>query len=226
MRRPMGSAVGVSALRNAQSGASQPPALSAAPPTSEPAPRVVPPQPPPAPRGGWCKHACCLAYLVAERLTTDPFLIFTLRGLPREDLIERLRQRRAYSGSGQGSVAVYAPLVAGVSDAEPTPLEECVDHFWEAGPELDAVDLAVTRPDVSHPLLRRLGPSPFGAGSGKFPLVGLLATCYEVISEATMKEEEADAPDADAISAETPVADEPKPESDPNTDDSDGDGSV
>ena len=194
VRRPMDSSVGIAALRGA------PPASPAAAP-----PPVAPASPTSTPRGGWCKHACCLAYLVAERLTTDPFLIFTLRGLPREELLERLRQRRAFSGSGTGSVSVYSPLGPGVSDAEPVPLEECVDHFWEAGPELDSIDLAVSRPEVSHPLLRRLGPSPFGSGQGRFPLVGLLATCYEVISENVVKGQEMDAAD----SSEAPPSDPP-----------------
>lgn len=183
------------AIPTAGAGTATPPAASPSPgPAAAGAPggAATPVAPVVAPaRGGWCKHACCLAYLVAEKLTTDPFLIFTLRGLPREELLEGLRQRRAVAGAGQGPVLVYSPLVPGVSDVEPAPLEECVGHFWEAGPELDALDLPLGRPEVSHPLLRRLGPSPFGAGGGKFPLVGLLATCYEVISEAAVKAEEA-----------------------------------
>jgi uncharacterized Zn finger protein len=171
--------------------------------TPPPAPvATATPVAPPAPRGGWCKHACCLGYLVAERLMTDPFLIFTLRGLPREELLERLRQRRAVVGAGDGTVAVYAPVVPGVSDVEAPPLEECVDNFWELGPELSHVDMPVVRPEVSHPLLRRLGPSPFGAGQGKFPLVGLLATCYEVISEAVVKAEENEAEITEPAQAE------------------------
>jgi len=142
----------------------------------------------------WCKHACCMAYLAAERFMTDPFLIFTLRGLPREELLERLRQRRAVAGAGLGRVPVYAPLVPGVSDIQAPPLEECLGRFWDAAGETFPVDIPVRRPEVSHPLLRRLGPSPFGAGQGRFPLVGLLATCYEVISEAVVKQEEGDEP--------------------------------
>lgn len=182
--------VGVAQLRaaaNAQNaGTSQPP--------QAPAPNPVTPAAPAAPRGGWCKHACCIGYLVAERLMTDPFLIFTLRGLPREELLERLRQRRAVVGAGDGTVPVYSPVVPGVSDVEARPMEDCAEHFWELGPEIEHVDMPVARPEVSHPLLRRLGPSPFGAGQGKFPLVGLLATCYEVISEAVVKQEETENP--------------------------------
>ena len=40
-------------------------------------------------------------------------------------------------------------------------------------------------PRSATPILRRLGPSPFSLG--KFPLVGLLATCYDTISESAIK---------------------------------------
>src|SRR5690606_19926203 len=43
---------------------------------------------------GWCIHACVAAMVAAERLSADPFLIFSLRGLGAEDLLERIRQRR------------------------------------------------------------------------------------------------------------------------------------
>ncbi len=144
----------------------------------------------------WCKHACCLAYLVAEQFTRDPFTIFTLRGLPREELLERLRQRRMVAGSGAGSALVYAPIIPGVSDAPAAPLEEVADRFWESGPELDHLDLPIAPPEVSHPLLRRLGPSPFAGG--RFPLVGLLATSYGMISESILKRAEDGDSDAPA----------------------------
>lgn len=174
-----------------------------------------PPLPPPvptepaAPVSPWCKHVCCIAYLAAERFTTDPFLIFTLRGLPREELLERLRQRRAAAGSGTGGAMVYSATVPGVSDKEALPLEECIPSFWDSGPGLDHVDMPIEPPEVSHPLLRRLGPSPFG-GPGRFPLVGLLATCYEVISEAAIKGEGEEKPAP--VDMDQPVSDEQESE--------------
>jgi uncharacterized Zn finger protein len=138
----------------------------------------------------WCKHACCVGYLVADRLAVDPFLIFTLRGLARDDLLERLRQRRHMTSARPGGTLVYAPHVPGLTDAPPAPLEASLDRFWDA-PPTPAPDLPIAPPEVSHPLLRRLGPSPFtaGPGLGKFPLVGLLATCYEVISDRVIRAE-------------------------------------
>jgi uncharacterized Zn finger protein len=136
---------------------------------------------PPAPSEGWCKHICCVAYLIAHKLASEPFLMFTLRGLEGRDLLERLRQKRTIAGAGGGNTPVYPQRVPGVSDAPFPSLEESLDKFWDAGPGLDQIDLPLSPPPVSHPLLRRLGPSPFTGA--QFPLVGLLASCYDVIGE-------------------------------------------
>ncbi len=163
---------------------------------------VQPPAPPAGKRGKssapvgvqFCKHVCCLMYLVADRLAASPLSVFMLRGLPEQDLLERLRQARALQGLARAGVAaapVYTPHVAGVG-AAPLPLDADLDRsglgFWssEDPDALRRVDMPIARPEVSHPLLRRVGPSPF-AGA-KFPITGLLATCYDVISETVIRE--------------------------------------
>lgn len=182
------------------------------------------------PETPFCKHVCCAMAIVAERLGQDPFLIFGLRGLWKEDLLERLRQKRALaqaraaSSGSSGTLGVadrplptFSPHVPGVTDLPSPDLSSCLDQFWSfAEPSKDAnrgagharnerervesvesiegeegvtsvqrLDLAPTNPPVSHPLLRRLGASPIPGA--KFPLVGLLATCYDVISAKAMK---------------------------------------
>jgi len=159
----------------------------------------------------WCKHVVCTALLLAERMDKNPFLIFTLRGLPGEELLERLRSRRAAAQGGDmftqslsqrlGTITGLAPASAPASafddddqervisnagnGASPAPLESCIESFWEMGPGIDELETPLRPPEVSHALLRRLGPSPFK--EGKFPLVGLLATCYESISKAALQ---------------------------------------
>ena len=141
--------------------------------------------------GGWCKHVCCVMTLLADRFSADPFLIFTLRGMPGAELLERLSQRRAVAGAvgaSSGASPIYLPHLPGISDMAPEALESALDRFWTVGPTLDLVDLPIEAPEVPHPLLRRLGPSPFDAATGaKFPLVGLMATCYDVISAAAIE---------------------------------------
>jgi len=170
-------------------------------PPGRSAPDPVNPDAPARPLfGGWCKHVACAMTLVAERLGNDTFLIFALRGIQRDELLEQIRVRRARQGprTGEGGapadtrpVPVYLPRLQGADEAS-TPLERSLDHFWTPGPELHQVELSMHEPEVSHPLLRRLGPSPFDAATGaKFPLVGLLATCYDVVTQHTLEQERA-----------------------------------
>jgi uncharacterized Zn finger protein len=138
----------------------------------------------------WCKHVCCVMGLLAERLSRDPFVIFELRGQAKEDLLERLRQRRAVLGAARATggagrpVPAYVPRIPGVGEEPAPPLEHTVLDFWRAPKPLAALDLTMDRPPASHVLLRRLGASPFD--QSRFPLVGLMATCYDVISDAAL----------------------------------------
>lgn len=143
----------------------------------------------------WCKHLACTAYLLAQKLSSDPFLMFKLRGLDGTELLERLRHSRAIANSSKTNPSVYAGRVPGVSDTGAVGFEATKD-FWELPAEVEQLEAPIVAPPVSHPLLRRLGPSPLavenvksGQALATFPLVGLLASCYEVISEATLKEE-------------------------------------
>ena len=138
----------------------------------------------------WCKHVCCLMYLTADKFGPNPMMIFSLRGMPEQDLLERLRQARALQGlqrTGGGAIPVYSAHVPGIGSG-PTPLEDSLANFWSADDSMRSTRWTCPspRPDVSHPLLRRVGPSPF-AGA-KFPITGLLATCYDVISEQVIRD--------------------------------------
>ncbi len=133
----------------------------------------------------WCKHVACTALVVAEAIERDPLLLVMLRGLPGEELVERVRDRRsvkaaAATGKGQFGVNTGGP----VEPSDAPPLEDCIESFWQTGPELEDIQTPLRPAEVSHALLRRLGPSPFE--EGKFPLVGLLATCYDAISRTAL----------------------------------------
>ncbi len=130
--------------------------------------------------GVWCKHAVALAYLFSLRLMGEPLAMLTLRGCPIEELSERLRSRRAVVGQDE-AVPVYAPHLAGLADQQDPPLEEVLEGFWDAPMPLDDLDIPIEAGEVDHPLLRRLGQTPFS--DSRFPMVGLLATCYDLIGE-------------------------------------------
>ncbi|MFQ5590488.1 MAG: hypothetical protein ACE5HE_04920 [Phycisphaerae bacterium] len=60
------------------------------------------------------------------------------------------------------------------------PIDELLDRFWEAGPELETVETRLEPPDRPLALLEKLGPSPFARGG--FPIIGFLATTYDRVS--------------------------------------------
>jgi uncharacterized Zn finger protein len=155
-------------------------------PMMQPAlPESSPPIPAAPHSTSWCKHGCCVAHLFAARLSSDPFLMFVLRGIEAEDLRERLRQKRVVVGAATGSMPVYSQRISGASDVSSPPLDQSLQGFYDAGESLASLETPIMLPPVSHPLLRRLGSSPFL--SAPFPLVGLLASCYETISAETIE---------------------------------------
>ncbi|MAO25010.1 MAG: hypothetical protein CMJ35_06175 [Phycisphaerae bacterium] len=136
----------------------------------------------------WCKHTVCLSALLAERLGDDPMMIFGLHGMPAQELIDGLRQKRAVGVQGPGPAPVLLQHVPGVSDVPSPPLDDSLGSFWEVGETLDELDTPIEPPTVNCVLLRRLGPSPFP--EGRFPLIGLMATCYQLIGEAAVRDDD------------------------------------
>lgn len=138
----------------------------------------------------WCKHAVCLSALLAERLGDEPMLIFGLHAMPAQELIDGLRQKRAVGVQGSGPAPVLLQHLPGVSDIPSAPLDDALDSFWEVGDELATLDTPIEPPALNCVLLRRLGASPFP--EGRFPLIGLMATCYQLIGEQAIRDDEDD----------------------------------
>lgn len=137
---------------------------------------------------GWCKHVCTVWIITTARIVDRAFAIFELRGRSGDQLLDAVRSR-----SGQGELAavatpVYEAHVPGAPSARGRPLAECLDAYWDAGDELATIATPIAPPSVTHPLLRRLGPSPFK--EWRFPLVGLLATCYDIMGAANLDQED------------------------------------
>jgi uncharacterized Zn finger protein len=127
-----------------------------------------------------CKHVAAAAYLMAERIEVDPVVLFALRGLDGELLLERLQEQRTLQTSGISQAHATAAVEEDTGGLPP--LELCAADFWRPGTALDEAESAATPEHVPHALLRRMGPSPMG---GKFPMVGLLASIYDSVRART-----------------------------------------
>jgi uncharacterized Zn finger protein len=127
-----------------------------------------------------CKHIAAVYYLLGEEFDRDPFLLFRLRGMEREELLEALGKPPGSGGSRRkksrgaaddtatnaGGPAHATPGSAARSPAAPTLLPSDPEAFWGTG-EVFAFSSAGETPSVP-PLLGRLGSFPFWRGSESF----------------------------------------------------------
>jgi uncharacterized Zn finger protein len=124
-----------------------------------------------------CKHIAAVYYLVGEEFDRDPFLIFTFRGISREELMAmataRAAQPVAESSSDVDEVSTTAPpaieerLMAG---------EAVPRNFWDAPRPTVDLFAEADRPEP-RALLMRLGPFPFWRGD--VPIAEMLGEIYE-----------------------------------------------
>lgn len=132
-----------------------------------------------------CKHTAAVYYLLAEEFDRDPFLIFQLRGISRDELVA-LIAGAVPAGSGRGSQAQPegAAGEAGPAADEPAaePLLAEAAAFWQGGnPAGTALGEAVI-PSLAAALPRQLGNFPFWRGNT--PLLSSLAPIYDRAGQA------------------------------------------
>ncbi len=98
-----------------------------------------------------CKHIAAVYYLLGEEFDRDPFLIFRLRGIEREQLMEKLAPATGPANSGN----IHAPTLP------PEELRADPALFWGSNlyPAEDTAELRT--PPVPAALPRQLGPLPF-----------------------------------------------------------------
>ena len=125
-----------------------------------------------------CKHVAAVFYLLAEAFDGDPFLVFTWRGRTREELLERLSALRRPARSSEPEPS------AGEADAGPV-LEDVIDRFWEAGPELEQVRIRPWAAEAPDAAIRRLGP--IGVTVRGADLADLLATACRTLAAAAQR---------------------------------------
>ncbi|MBM3737485.1 MAG: hypothetical protein FJW39_17020 [Acidobacteria bacterium] len=109
-----------------------------------------------------CKHIAAVYYLLGEEFDRDPFLIFKMRGMSREEFMALLGGRKVEMAS---EVLAGEEEAAEVEVAEPLP--ENPDTFWarKAAPENLLGESTDIKPAA---LLDRVGQFPFWRGSDKF----------------------------------------------------------
>jgi uncharacterized Zn finger protein len=118
-----------------------------------------------------CKHIAAVYYLLGEEFDRDPFLIFKLRGMTREELVAALSggavpQPRAVRGKRGRRAGLRAPAPAAPEPRQPLghdPLRFFVGGEFPLQPLHE-----VQSPPVPAPLLSRLGSFPLWRGEERF----------------------------------------------------------
>jgi len=115
-----------------------------------------------------CKHIAAVYYLLGEEFDRDPFLIFKLRGLQREELIQRLgnREKRPDRKKRKSKPPPAHDEEKKIPISEPLPADGSL--FWTGGALPEDFFGEVQVPPVSAALLKRLGKFPFWRGKERF----------------------------------------------------------
>jgi uncharacterized Zn finger protein len=114
-----------------------------------------------------CKHIAAVYYLLGEEFDRDPFLIFRLRGMEREDLIRLIGGAAAAQGKGTAKKMTQAQTES-EGESPSVPLSHQPGFFWGRDDARGDFLGEVRIPPVSAALLRRLGSFPFWRGEETF----------------------------------------------------------
>jgi len=107
-----------------------------------------------------CKHIAAVYYLLGEEFDRDPFLIFKLRGMERDELVALVGGPGAHAEVAEDEPVGAAPA------AEPLPTDP--PTFWHPGKLPDDLFGEVHTPAMPAALVRRLGSFPFWRAKERF----------------------------------------------------------
>jgi uncharacterized Zn finger protein len=114
-----------------------------------------------------CKHIGAVYYILGDRFSEDPFVLFQLRGRTKETIINALRQLRSTVGDVDSTTNDTEPVpeiapqaVAGGRSANR------LEHFWHYNAQLEPSLVVVAPPPSSETVLDVLGPMPIKPEAG------------------------------------------------------------
>lgn len=120
-----------------------------------------------------CKHIAAVYYLLGEEFDRDPFLIFRLRGIEREELVGLLGSPAEKASPKKRKKSRSAPEPARDATEEERPLPDeplpaAPEVFWDAGDwPADSVG-EVHAPAIAAAIPKRLGSLPFWRSETRF----------------------------------------------------------
>ncbi|NJR49707.1 MAG: metal-binding protein [Leptolyngbyaceae cyanobacterium CSU_1_3] len=124
-----------------------------------------------------CKHIGAVYYLLGDRFSEDPFVLFQLRGRTKEQIIEALRQMR-----GVGAETTLAEPIQPTRSTTPLNL----DRFWQYAEQLEPSLIVITPSPTSETVLDLLGAIPLTDQSSPISskaVMEYLTAVYQEVSQ-------------------------------------------
>jgi len=131
-----------------------------------------------------CKHIGAVYYLLGDRFSEDPFVIFQLRGRKKEDIIGKLRQLR--SAEPEESDRNISEIEPESTNFQPPK----IDQFWKYEAQLDPALVVIAPPPSNETIIDVLGTIPLPGEAGKVgnaeAVMQYLQTVYQQVSQQAM----------------------------------------
>ncbi len=128
-----------------------------------------------------CRHVVAVFCELGERIDSDPFHLFTIRGRTKEQIMSALRDQRAEQYEGVALPAPSLPEPKAVTDPRSLPTD--LDEFWRLDSRLEDIQIHITPPEIEAELLKVLGDLSFVE---KQNVRDQLAEIYERVSRRSL----------------------------------------
>ncbi|HIK10790.1 MAG TPA: SWIM zinc finger family protein [Oscillatoriaceae cyanobacterium M33_DOE_052] len=102
-----------------------------------------------------CKHIGAVYYLLGDRFSEDPFLLFQLRGRNKQQIIAEMREQRG--NETDDSTGETAPEKADDHRLHKTQFSPKIERFWQYAQQLDSGLVVIAPPPSSETILDVLG---------------------------------------------------------------------
>jgi uncharacterized Zn finger protein len=106
-----------------------------------------------------CKHIGAVYYLLGDRFSEDPFVLFQLRGRTKDEIITALRKNRSTSTDDDSPE---------IDESTEIPESQALNlqQFWQYDDQLESSLVVIAPPPSSSTVLDILGSMPLKEGSG------------------------------------------------------------
>jgi uncharacterized Zn finger protein len=103
-----------------------------------------------------CKHIAAVYYQLADRFSEDPFIIFQLRGRSKQQILDRLREKRQQHSSPLSTETIPQHTTKEIT------LTQAIDltKFWQYDEPLESALVAIAPPEENKNILDLLGRFP------------------------------------------------------------------